>query len=116
MDSSILIYFIAGGVSVSAGVLLANSGNTLLSGLAIMFPAITVSTYYFVGRAAGSEVVAESIKSTLASAIIVWLPYMFVLLYLTPKLGVNKAMFFSVITYLIIGAAWLTINSKYKLI
>ncbi len=113
---SILLYFLAGGLTVSAGVLLGNSANSALSGLALMFPSVTVVSYYFIGKSMGTEIATASIKSTIATALIAWLPYMLVLLYLTPKMGVNKAMFFGVLTFLIIGTTWLTINSRYKLI
>jgi len=113
---SIILYFLAGGLTVSVSILLANSGNTMLSGLAMMFPSVTVVSYYFIGKSLGSEVATASIKSTIAGALIVWLPYMMVMLYLTPKMGLNKAMLFGILTFLIIGAVWITINSKYKLI
>ena len=113
---SIALYFLAGGLTVSAGILLANSGNSLLSGLALMFPSVTAVSFYFIGKSMSSEVATASMKSTLASAFIAWLPYMLVLLYLTPKLGLNKAMFFGISTFLIIGAAWIFINGKYQFI
>lgn len=113
---SIALYFLAGGLTVSAGVLLANSGNSLLSGLALMFPSVTVVSYYFIGKSMGSDVAITSMKSTIASALITWLPYMLVLLYLTPKMGLNKALFFGILTFLIIGAVWISINSKYRFI
>ena len=113
---SIMLYFLAGGLTVSAGVLLANSGNSSLSGLALMFPSVTAVSLYFIGKSMGSQVATASIKSTIATAIIAWLPYMLVMLYLTPKMGLNKAMFFGILTFLIIGAVWITVNSKYKFI
>ena len=114
--TSIVLYFLAGGLTVSGGVLLANSGNSMLSGLALMFPSVTAVSFYFIGKSTGSEIAAASIKSTIAGALIAWLPYMLVMLYLTPKMGLNKAMFFGIITYLIIGAVWISINGKYKFI
>ncbi len=113
---SIALYFLAGGLTVSAGVLLANSGNSFLSGLVLMFPSVTVVSYYFIGKSMGSEVATASMKSTISAALITWLPYMLVLLYLTPKMGLNKALFFGILTFLIIGAAWISINSKYRFI
>ena len=113
---SIALYFLAGGLTVCGGVLLANSGNPMLSGLALMFPSVTVVSYYFISKSVSSEVVTASMKSTIASALIAWLPYMLVMLYLTPKMGLNKAMFFGILTFLIIGAVWITVNSKYKFI
>jgi len=113
---SIVLYFLAGGLTVSAGILLASSGNSLLSGIALMFPSVTAVSFYFIGKSVSPEVTTASIKSTIASAFIAWLPYMLVLLYLTPKMGLNKAMFFGISTFLIIGAAWISINSKYRFI
>jgi len=113
---SLALYFLAGGLTVSGGILLANSGNPLLSGIALMFPSVTAVSLYFIGKSMGSQVAAASIKSTIASALIAWLPYMLVMLYLTPKMGLNKAMLFGISTFLIIGAVWIMINGKYRFI
>lgn len=108
-----MLYFIAGGVTVTAAVLLAEIGNPFLSGIAIMFPGITVISYYFIGKIAGAACVSTSIKSIITAALIVWLPYMLTLAYLAPRMGVNKALVFSIRVFLIIGTAWLFINNKY---
>lgn len=113
---STVLYFIAGGMLVTAAVLFAEIGNPFLSGIALMFPSITAVSYYFIGKSVGSAGAATSIKSTIASAFIVWLPYMLTLSYLTPRMGVNKALVFSIAVFLIIGSIWLFINKKYGLI
>ena len=113
---STLLYFIAGGTLVTAAVLFAEIGNPFLSGIALMFPSITAVSYYFIGKNVGSTGVAATIKSTIISAFIVWLPYMITLSYLAPRMGVNKALAFSIMVFLIIGTIWITVNNKYGFI
>lgn len=111
-----LIYFIAGGATVTAAVLLSEVGSPILSGLAILFPGITVISYYFIGKSMGVTAASASINSTVVSSIIVWLPYMITLAYLTPKIGVNKAILYSIAVFLIIGVVWVYVNNKYQFV
>ncbi len=113
---NILLYFIVGGSAVTAAVLLAEAGNPFLSALAILFPGTSLVSYYFIGKIVGAEAVAISVKSTIVSAFIVWMPYLITLMYLTPRLGIERALIVGVIVFLVMGAAWTFLNNKYGLI
>jgi len=102
-----LLYFVAGGSIVSLVVYLAKQGHPFLSGIALVFPSVTMLSFYFIGRASGSAAVVESAKSALFATFIVWVPYVLVIVYLTPRLGVNSALAGGVIVFLVLALLWI---------
>jgi uncharacterized membrane protein (GlpM family) len=102
-----LLYFVAGGSIVSLVVYLAKQGHPFLSGIALVFPSVTMLSFYFIGRTTGSAAVVESAKSALFATFIVWVPYVLVIVYLTPRLGVNTALAGGVIIFMVLALLWI---------
>lgn len=105
-----LLYFLMGGITVTLVVLFAEMGRPFLSGLAIVFPAVTVISFYFIGRAAGPESVAMTARSALYTSAVVWVPYILTVIYLAPRVGVNRALLMGVAVFLVVGSIWVYYN------
>ncbi len=108
-----ILYFITGGVVVTGVVALARAGYPFLSGIALMFPSVTVVSFYFIGRSKGVDFVILTAKSSLLAALLVWAPYMLTLIYLAPRFGVNRALTGGFIVFLIFGAAWTNMSKNF---
>jgi len=102
-----LLYFAAGGSIVTLVVYLAKQGHPFLSGIALVFPSVTMLSFYFIGRTTGSAAVVESARSALFATFIVWVPYMLVIIYLTPRFGVNSALALGVLLFLVLTFLWI---------
>lgn len=101
------LYFIAGGSIVTLVVYLAKQGYPFLSGIALVFPSVTMLSFYFIGRTTGNVAVVESAKSALFATFIVWIPYVLVIVYLTPRFGVNSALAGGVLVFIILALIWI---------
>jgi uncharacterized membrane protein (GlpM family) len=53
--SSLLIYFITAGLFTAVIVVLEESGQRTLSGLATLIPVFTLVAYFFIGQSAGTS-------------------------------------------------------------
>ncbi len=107
------MYFVSGGVVVTTVAALARAGYPFLSGLALMFPSVTVVSFYFIGRTKGTAFVVTTAKSSLLAALLVWTPYMFTIIYLAPRLGVNNALIAGFIVFLILGSLWVLLSRNF---
>ena len=105
-----VLYFIVGGVVVTTVAALARAGYPFLSGLALMFPSVTVLSFYFIGRSKGSAFVVTTAKSSLLAALLVWTPYILTIIYMAPRVGVNKALAVGFLVFLFFGAMWIYIG------
>lgn len=105
-----LLYFLMGGITVTLVVLFAELGHPFLSGMVIVFPAVTVISFYFIGRAAGPEAVAVTAKSALYTSAVVWVPYILTVIYLAPRAGVNRALLMGIGVFLVVGSVWVYFN------
>ena len=104
------LYFITGGAIVTAVIWLARAGYPFLSGIALVFPSVTLVSFYFVGKSSGWEAVALSAKSTLYATFFVWMPYIITIAYLTPKFGVNKTLAIGTMVFFILAFVWICLN------
>jgi uncharacterized membrane protein (GlpM family) len=86
-----VLYFLVGGFVVTAISVLAERGYPLLAGIVAIFPGITLVSFYFIGKYAGDAAVALTAKSCLLS-IPVWIPYALTIVWLSPRIGTNKAL------------------------
>ncbi|MBI4344610.1 MAG: GlpM family protein [Euryarchaeota archaeon] len=107
-----LAYFLTGGLTVTLVVLMAEMGRPFLSGLVIVFPAVTVISFYFIGRAAGPESVVATAKSALYTSAVVWVPYILAVIYFAPRVGVTRALFLGIAVFLVVGSLWVYYNMK----
>lgn len=111
-----LFYFLTGGVIVTLTTFLAESGNPILAGIVGMFPSASLVTLYLAGKSAGGEIVSQTAKSYLISAFLAWIPYLLVIIYLAPKIGVNKALLIGVAVFLILAIGFFHLNKKFGII
>jgi len=104
-----LLYFLVGGTVVTAISLLAERGHPLLAGVVTLFPSITLISFYFIGRSAGNEAVAATAKSCLIS-LSIWVPYVLTVIWLSPRIGTNKALVIGVLIFIILAFALVYAN------
>jgi uncharacterized membrane protein (GlpM family) len=101
-----LLYFLTGGVITTAIVSLEESGMPLLSRLAALFPVFTWISYLFLGQTESPEQIASHAKFVLTGTLVSWVPYMFSIIYFSPRIGVYKAILVSVILFTVIALAY----------
>jgi uncharacterized membrane protein (GlpM family) len=94
---------------VTAISMLAERGHPLLAGVVTLFPSITVISFYFIGRSAGNEAVASTAKSCLLS-LSIWVPYVLTVIWLSPRIGTNKALLIGVFIFIILACALVYID------
>ncbi len=104
------LYFLTGGTVVSLVVWLARQGHPFLSGMALVFPGVTLVSLYFIGKNAGDEVAAASARSAIYSTFAVWLPYIATVAYFSTRWGVNRALSVGFAIFLIFGTIWIYYN------
>jgi uncharacterized membrane protein (GlpM family) len=89
--------------------MLAERGHPFLAGIAALFPSITLVSFYFIGKSAGNEAVALTAKSCLVS-LLVWIPYVLTIAWLSPRIGTNKALLIGVLIFSILAFALVYAN------
>jgi len=87
-----LLYFLVGGSVVALAILLAERGHPFLGGILMVLPNLSLVSFYFINKVAGSNAVIISVKSSLLATIFIWPVYMLSLIFLIPKFGVNKSL------------------------
>ncbi len=87
-----VFYFVVGGSVTLAVVLFEEYGSFTLSRLAALFPIVTWLSYLFIANSFGTaHQVASHAEFVLTGTIFSWIPYMGTIIYLSPKIGVTKA-------------------------
>ncbi len=107
-----LIYFITRGIVTTTIVFFEQSGMTLISRLAALFPVFTWLAYLFIGSFGAPQQVSEHAKFVLIGTIISWVPYMLAIIYLSPKFGVHKAILIAISIFIIIALVYSYIYLK----
>jgi len=101
-----LFYFVTGGVITTAIVSLEESGMPLFSRLAALFPVFTWISYMFLGQTESPQQIASHAKFVLTGTLVSWVPYMFSIIYFSPRIGVYKAIFVSVVLFTVIALVY----------
>ena len=101
--SKYLLYFLTGGVITTIIVGFEESGFTLISRIAALFPVFTWIAYLFIGNSGTAQQISEHAKFVLLGTILSWIPYMLAIIYLTPKIGVNKSILIAIGVFLVIS-------------
>jgi len=101
--SKYLLYFITGGVITTIIVGFEESGLTMISRIAALFPVFTWIAYLFIGNSGTAQQISEHAKFVLIGTILSWIPYMLAIIILTPKIGVNKSILIGIGIFLIIS-------------
>jgi|HubBroStandDraft_5_1064220.scaffolds.fasta_scaffold358800_2 uncharacterized membrane protein (GlpM family) len=113
--SSLILYFITGGLFTAIIVALEENGQRTLSGLATLVPVFTLVAYLFIGQTAGGNAVSEHAKWVLAGTLVSWVPYMLAIVYLAPKVGPHKAILASLAIFFILALAYIAVVNRFKL-
>lgn len=113
--SSLILYFITGGLFTTIIVTLEENGQRTLSGLATLIPVFTLIVYLFIGQTAGANAVSQHAKWVLAGTLVSWVPYMLAIVYLAPKVGPHKAILASLGIFFILALAYIAVVNRFKL-
>jgi uncharacterized membrane protein (GlpM family) len=113
--SSLILYFITGGLFTTIIVGLEENGQRTLSGLATLVPVFTLVAYLFIGQTAGANAVSEHAKWVLTGTLVSWVPYMLAIVYLAPRIGANKAILASLAIFFILALGYIAVVNRFKL-
>lgn len=113
--TSLLIYFVTGGVFTTVIVALEESGHRTLSGLATLVPVFTLVAYFFIGESGGGVAVGQHAKWVLAGTLVSWVPYMLAVAYLAPKVGSQKAILAGLALFFVLALSYIAVASRLKL-
>jgi uncharacterized membrane protein (GlpM family) len=113
--SSLIIYFITGGLFTAIIVALEENGQRILSGLATLIPVFTLVAYFFIGQTAGNNAVSQHAKWVLVGTIVSWVPYMLAIAYFAPKVGSHRAILAGLTIFFILALAYVAIANRLKL-
>ena len=113
--SSLIVYFVTGGVFTTIIVALEQSGQRTLSGLATLIPVFTLVAYVFIGQNSGGPAVGQHAKWVLAGTLVSWVPYMLTVAILAPKIGPQKAILAGLAVFLVLALSYVAIASRLRL-
>ncbi|HEV2285170.1 MAG TPA: hypothetical protein VGR80_03935 [Steroidobacteraceae bacterium] len=113
--SSLVIYFITGGLFTTIIVALEEMGQRTLSGLATLVPVFTLVAYLFIGQTAGANAVSEHAKWVLAGTLVSWVPYMLAIVYLAPRIGPHRAILAGLTVFFILALAYIGVVNRLRL-
>lgn len=94
------------GALVSLILLAARSDRSQAAGLFVLFPAITLLSYYFIGASEGGERLSAVVRSSLI-AFPVWFVFMGTAYALLPHVDFRVALLAATIAWLVVGGAYL---------
>ena len=106
--------FLLGGIITLAITYLEASGFPTLSGLAALFPIFTWVSYLFIGKLGGAEIVSQHSLFVLLGTIFAWIPYMLIIYYFAPKIGVLKSILFGLIVFFILALIFIKLYGGIK--
>jgi uncharacterized membrane protein (GlpM family) len=113
--SSLIIYFITGGLFTTIIVTLEENGQRTLSGLATLIPVFTLVAYLFIGQTAGANAVSQHAKWVLTGTLVSWVPYMLAIVYLAPRVGSHRAIAAGLGIFFILALAYIAVVNRFKL-
>jgi len=113
--SSLVIYFLTGGVFTTLIVVLEESGKRTLSGFATLMPVFTLVAYFFIGETSGGAAVGRHAKWVLLGTLVSWVPYMLAVAYLAPKFGARYAILAGLSVFFVLAIAYVIVASRMRL-
>jgi len=111
--SSLIIYFVTGGLFTTLIVVLEETGQTTLSRFATLVPVFTLVAYFFIGQTKGGAAVSQHAKFVLVGTLISWVPYMLAVIYLAPKIGSNKAIIAGLAVFFVLALIYIVAVNRY---
>ena len=113
--SSLVIYFVTGGLFTTIIVALEESGHRTLSGLATLIPVVTLVADVVIGESGGGGAVGQHAKWVLAGTMVSWVPYMLTIAWLAPKVGSQRAILAGLAVFFVLALVYVTAASRWKL-
>ncbi len=113
--SSLVIYFLTGGVFTTLIVVLEESGKRTLSGFATLMPVFTLVAYFFIGETSGGAAVGRHAKWVLLGTLVSWVPYMLAVAYLAPKIGPRYAILAGLSVFFVLALAYVIVAGRVRL-
>lgn len=105
---SYFLYFLTGGLFTILVVGLEESGFRTLSGFAAIMPVFTLVGYLFLGQAKGGGVaVGQHAWFVLVGSLLAWVPYMFTVAILAPKIGTKGAIGYGLAVFFVLAFFYL---------
>jgi len=113
--SSLILYFVTGGLFTAIIVTLEEIGQRTLSGLATLAPVFTLVAYVFIGQTGGASAVSQHAKWVLVGTLVSWVPYMLAIVYLAPRIGSHRAILASLGIFFVLALAYIAVVNRLKL-
>lgn len=102
-----LLYFMIGGVVTVTIVGFEEFGSTLFSRLAALFPVFTWIVYLIIGQTGTVKQVTDHATFVLFGTIVSWIPYMATIIWLSPKIGVQKAVLSAIGVFIVVALVFI---------
>ena len=107
-----LFAFLVGGTITTIITYFELSGFPLLSRLATMFPIFTWLSYLLIGNLDGPQTVASHSLFVLLGTLFAWVPYMLIIHFFAPRLGVNKSITLAIVVFIVLAIVFVKIYPK----
>lgn len=108
-----LFAFVAGGTFTVLVTMLELSGFHTVSGVAALFPVVTWISYLFIGHLDGALAVSRHAQFVMIGTLVAWMPYMFIIYYFAPRIGVLRAIGFGIIVFLLLAFTFAGVYNKW---
>jgi uncharacterized membrane protein (GlpM family) len=99
--------FIVGGLVTTAIVYFEASGFPLLSRLAALVPVFTWLAYLLMGDISGPKEISSHALFVLLGTLVAWVPYMFTIYFMAPRIGSVKAILLGILVFLILATIFI---------
>ncbi len=104
--------FLVGGVVTTLITYFEISGFPTLSRLAALFPVFTWLSYLFIGEISGPDAVAKHSLFVLLGTLVAWVPYMFTIYFLAPRVGSWKAIGAGIVVFIVLALVFVHFYKK----
>lgn len=106
----VAIKSLLGGALIAVMLLFARRGHYLITGLLVSVPAVSLYTWWCVGREQGTQALRVAVRSAMWGAI-PWVLYLFVVYLLAGRLPLWLTLVCGVLTYLAIASVFMLVMS-----
>ena len=104
----LLLKGIISGALVTLVLLFARVERTQAAGLLVLFPAVTLLSYYFIGQSEGEHQLREVVRGSVV-AFPVWLVFMAVVYFALPVLHFRLTLVLATVVWLLVGSLYLAL-------
>ncbi|MBU6490999.1 hypothetical protein KGQ25_02505 [Patescibacteria group bacterium] len=105
--------FLAGGTFTLLVTVLEIYGFPTLSRVAALFPVVTWLSYLFIGHIDGALAVSRHAHFVMLGTLVAWMPYMFIIYYFAPRIGVARAIVLGIVVFLLLAFGFAAVYNKW---